>query len=352
MSKSVVRGQGSGVSEKQPPRRSTDLLVAALCLWLIIIAPGRADAQQAVAKAARWKDGEGRLTVGGAQVWYRIEGAARNGVPILFLHGGETTARPFELTLGPLLALTHPVVYMDFRGTGRSTRPTSPSEYSLERLADDADSLIHYLGMERWTLFGHALGGAVAIIMAARHPDSIGALILCDPLIEAEIDLEQSLVHKVLDAPDSLYEEAAAIYRSDQPLQKRRDELLALSDPRARLAIQFYEPDHAQVFEQVQQELAERLGKPLVSDAFTRGLLEHGFFAFNAYRYSDRLAIPTLLIAGLYDSEISVDNAMRFAVRLPYGRAVVLDHSGHHPYLEETITTATLVEQFLGQLVD
>jgi pimeloyl-ACP methyl ester carboxylesterase len=57
--------------------------------------------------------------------------------------------------------------------------------------------------------------------------------------------------------------------------------------------------------------------------------------------------MPVLLLLGRYDSEISIDNAMKFALTVPDGYVALLNHSGHHPYLEETKTSAQQINAFL-----
>jgi pimeloyl-ACP methyl ester carboxylesterase len=62
--------------------------------------------------------------------------------------------------------------------------------------------------------------------------------------------------------------------------------------------------------------------------------------------------MPTLLILGRYDSEISLDNSMKFALTVPDGYVAVMNRSGHHPYLEETIASAEKIDAFLSVHVD
>jgi pimeloyl-ACP methyl ester carboxylesterase len=83
--------------------------------------------------------------------------------------------------------------------------------------------------------------------------------------------------------------------------------------------------------------------------ALMQGLIEHGFFEFDAFKTSRRLTMPVLLVLGRYDSEISIDNAMRFSLSVPDGYTALLDKSGHHPYLEETKASAAIVDGFLSR---
>ena len=71
------------------------------------------------------------------------------------------------------------LVYYDHRGNGRSARPPVET-MTMEQLADDAASLATSLGSQKVVVFGHSYGGFIAQEFALRHPDKVGALVLCD----------------------------------------------------------------------------------------------------------------------------------------------------------------------------
>jgi proline iminopeptidase len=297
--------------------------------------------------------GEGYATSDGVRIWYRVEGTASSGAtPLLFVHGGPgATARPFERTIGPQIARGRPVVYMDYRGAGRSERPKDPSQYSLDILAGDVEAVRRHLGISRWAVFGHSNGGATAITYTLREPGHVAALVLCDPLL-SPADLEMNMLHKVARAPAPVYEKARAIYRSPGSAEARFGQLLDLMDQRTRDGFQFFDPASAAVLGRLQGELAQELGRGLMEPALIQGLVESGLFEFDAFRSAARIECPVLLLLGLHDSEISVDNAMRFALAVPDGYCAVLDRSGHHPYLEQTAASAERVAAFLASRAD
>ena len=68
---------------------------------------------------------------------------------------------------------------IDLLGHGISDRPTDAA-YTLEEHADLLASALTTAGVSGAQLIGHSMGGAVAIVLAARHPQLVQALVLVD----------------------------------------------------------------------------------------------------------------------------------------------------------------------------
>jgi 3-oxoadipate enol-lactonase len=97
------------------------------------------------------------------------------GAPLVLLHGGEADHAMFD-GLTRALADHFTVIAYDQRDSGATRNPASP--YSLADLADDAAALIRGFGYDRAHVMGTSLGGLIAQVLAARHPDRIDRLIL------------------------------------------------------------------------------------------------------------------------------------------------------------------------------
>lgn len=109
-------------------------------------------------------------------------------LPILFIHGlgcAGTFDYPQVAAQKPLQK--HRRILVDLLGAGYSDRPERFG-YSVSEHADYLAAFATALGLERFILFGHSLGGAVAIELAARCPDRIEQLILS----EANLDKSAS----------------------------------------------------------------------------------------------------------------------------------------------------------------
>jgi pimeloyl-ACP methyl ester carboxylesterase len=135
------------------------------------------------------------LTANGIRIAFDTAGDAKS-TPLLLLHGlgMQLTAWPDEFVEG-LVELGFYVIRFDHRDCGLSTKfdragkpnlawswlksrlklPLRPA-YSLDDMAADALGVLSALGVARAHLVGVALGGMVAQILAARHPQRVLSL--------------------------------------------------------------------------------------------------------------------------------------------------------------------------------
>jgi 3-oxoadipate enol-lactonase len=79
------------------------------------------------------------------------------------------------------------VIRYDCRGHGQSG--TTPPPFSLSMLVEDVRSLLDALGVEQVHFVGLSLGGMVGQIFAARYPQRLLSLVLCDTSARMDIDV-------------------------------------------------------------------------------------------------------------------------------------------------------------------
>ncbi|MFM8390509.1 MAG: alpha/beta fold hydrolase, partial [Actinomycetota bacterium] len=65
---------------------------------------------------------------------------------------------------------------VDHRGHGRGLRPNRL--FSLEECADDAASLVRWLGIDKVVTVGYSMGGPISLHLAHRHPDLVAGMVL------------------------------------------------------------------------------------------------------------------------------------------------------------------------------
>lgn len=115
------------------------------------------------------------LSRDGVRLHYQETG--QGNPAIVFVHGWTCNHSHFARQVAHFCD-DHRVVSVDLRGHGKSDAPQQ--EYSLEGFADDVAWMIDQLGLERPVVCGHSMGGMVAVMLAARHPEAVRARIIID----------------------------------------------------------------------------------------------------------------------------------------------------------------------------
>jgi pimeloyl-ACP methyl ester carboxylesterase len=101
------------------------------------------------------------------------------GDPVVLIHGsgpGVTSYANWRLVM-PALAENFRVVAPDMVGFGFSERPAN-IEYGVQTWADQVVGLMDTLELPTAHLVGNSFGGAIALRIAAKHPDRVGKLVL------------------------------------------------------------------------------------------------------------------------------------------------------------------------------
>ena len=104
------------------------------------------------------------------------------GPPVLFLHG-LTDRWQFFLPVMPTMTQNWHVYALDFRGHGAS-KHTPPYRY-LDHINDTISFIKDVIG-EPVHLYGTALGGMAALMVAARRPDLVKSLVFGDANIKLD----------------------------------------------------------------------------------------------------------------------------------------------------------------------
>lgn len=95
---------------------------------------------------------------------------------VLLLHGFPQPTAVWLTVAGDLHAQGFRVVALAQRGYSRGASPLGASNYRLELLGGDVVALLDHLGASDCHVVGHDWGGAVAWVVAARHPQRVATL--------------------------------------------------------------------------------------------------------------------------------------------------------------------------------
>ena len=110
---------------------------------------------------------------------------AGQGPALLLIHGLGASTFTFRRIL-PDLARRFRVVAVDLKGFGFSERPAA-GDYSLSAQAALVRQVMDQLGVEKASVLGHSMGGAVAMRLALAYPERVERLILASSASDVDL---------------------------------------------------------------------------------------------------------------------------------------------------------------------
>lgn len=117
------------------------------------------------------------LDVNGLKHRY-LEWGAPSATPVVLLHGLRSYAHTWD-PIAAALSASYRLIAPDLRGRGESDWDPH-QDYYPDRYLADLESLVAQLGLGRFALVGHSLGGTVTYAYAAAHPDQVVAAVVED----------------------------------------------------------------------------------------------------------------------------------------------------------------------------
>ena len=120
---------------------------------------------------------DGWVEVGGLRVHCLMAG--EQNPPVLLLHGGgfDSASLSYGPTIGPISRYRR-VFAPDWPGYGESDKPKM--RYSTEYYVDFLGRLMDGLGLEKASLVGISMGGAISLGFSLRSPQRVEKLVLVD----------------------------------------------------------------------------------------------------------------------------------------------------------------------------
>lgn len=254
-----------------------------------------------------------------AEIAYRRLGNGEES--LLLIHGFMGSSYDFHLIM-PALAEHYTVYAVDQIGFGLSDK--SPDlDFSKTNSAVLIGKLMDQLGVVRYHLLGHSMGGEVAMHIALNRPESVDRLILLNSagLGDLQNGRRTRLPAWMIDNILQNYLLQRLVF-----LRTVYDNSFADANNFAR----FY-----------------YFNKQIPATALNR-IIEDNDSGILGERIAE-IENPALLIWGRQDRIIPLDQGRELARLLPDSRLVIFEECGHLPYLEKPEEMASEIIRFLGE---
>jgi pimeloyl-ACP methyl ester carboxylesterase len=260
------------------------------------------------------------------------EAASVDPLPIVLIHGASGNLEDLRLAIGRRLAASRRVILLDRPGHGWSERQGGVADASPARQAALIAAALDRIGIARFVLLGHSLGGAVASALALAFPTRVAGLVLLAPVTHPWKG-GLTWYNAVLSTPvlGPVFAHTIAV-----PLA-----LLLLK----RGVASVFAPQLPPV-DYVRRAAIRLLLRPaqFLANAQDIAALKP-FVAAQAPRYGE-IGIPTVILTGTADTTVSPQiHARTIAAAMPHARLIMLAGIGHMPHHVATDAVIAAVAQ-------
>lgn len=294
-----------------------------------------------------------RLPVDSLHTLYIEERGIKEGVPILFLHGGPGSG--ISASSSSYFDPSHyRIILFDQRGCGQSTPFACIENNTTQDLVEDIEKIRNHLGIEKWIVFGGSWGSTLSLCYAQKYPERVIGLILRGIFLCDAEDLRWLL-----------YEGAPRIWPKEYndflsliPTEKRHDLISAYAEL-------IYHSDPAIATKACRAwTLWEARNLTLVGDmrafddffneerALSVATIELHYFQNYAFLSKGELlkkaallkGIPGKIIHGRYDTICPYSNAWKLHQAWPGSELISVDtggHAGMDPAIHTALIQAT-----------
>ncbi|MGA2010877.1 MAG: alpha/beta hydrolase [Solirubrobacteraceae bacterium] len=243
-----------------------------------------------------------KVTVDGVSINYDVQGEGESLLLIPYL-GADHACYAFQL---PAYTEHFSCISVDLPGSGESDCPAGP--YSTETYAEQLSGFLGAIGIEQAHVAGVSLGAAVAMHLAARHPERVRSLSLhsawdrTDAYLRTILELWRALARALPTVADAVIQGIFPLCFTPEMYDQR--------------------PEHAQALADF---VRGRPAQPL--EAFlsqTDAVLAH-----DGGPALGEIAAPTLVTFGAHDLVTSTRFAQPLSGGIAGSEVVVFDHLSH-----------------------
>lgn len=273
-------------------------------------------------------------------LYYAIYGPA-NAERVLVLHGGPGAHHDYLLPQMLALADTRELVFYDQRGGGRS-KTDDRAAVTWQVHVSDLDRVVGELALEPLVIIGYSWGGLLAMLYAieaaaARASHEPKRLVLIDPAPvnrDFRRQFEEEFSRRSADPAVA----NARAHLAQSGLRERDPDAYRRRTFELSVAGYFADPDAAAAHDLTPFRVTGRVQQSVWDSLGDYDLLAPGQLG--------SVRAPTLILHGRQDP-IPMESSIAAAQAMPTAELVLIDGSGHVPYVERPDILFPAIRAFL-----
>lgn len=289
---------------------------------------------------------EGFVDSHGALIYYQVMG---HGAPLVIVHGGPGASHDYFLPYLLPLMRSNKLVFIDERGSGKSSKLEDPTQYTVANMVEDVETVRQALSLGKISLLGHSFGGVLVQAYAFKYQRNLSHLILgstfssTKQLNEALAKMKAEMNPTDRDRVNAI--EAAGLFGKGEVWEHGRysEEYAKLAWGKGYFPYVYYthpDPNYDPVS-----------GNNTAWDVYREMWGSDGEFVVDGnlkeVEYVDRLSeikVPTLIIVGEHD-ESDPKMSREMHEKIAGSKLVILPKSGHMTFVDQP-------EMFLKAVTD
>ncbi len=269
--------------------------------------------------------------IGNLKLNYSIRG---NG-PIMIVGHANSGKIGYQLTLKALDS-KFTMVYYEPRGTGKSETPKTINEYNPNYIVDEINDLRKHLKVDKIWIFGHSDQSAIALDYALKYPNHLDGLILTGTSL-------------IGDQQESIRRRKETEEQRSLESEWFRNILQDIDQNISNSTIKWWcynEKTSNKVIPIVNEISKQGRRKPINGIYWS----ESEYIRNNYLKSQTQFEIiktKTLIINGKYDTNNPPIYVELLHKRLPNSTLIIIDNSGHFPWIENSKTTFSEINNWL-----
>lgn len=242
------------------------------------------------------------------------------GEVMLLLHGLGSTKADWDYQIEAFTKAFR-VIAPDLRGHGNSSKPDLKEEYGISQCAEDMKLLLQALNIEKCTVVGFSMGGAIAFDMAIKYPSLFHKMVI----VNAAPDF-----NNLGEFGDQMIQERTSLLKSEgmQAMAKKVSEGM------------FPDPDQ----KGLQQIFYNRASKNELEPYF------NSFITLMDWGLGDKIekiTIPTLVVASEYDYT-PIDSKVKYVEKMKNAKLEIIKNSRHGVTMDQPVEFNKVILNFMN----